>query len=160
MVKCDERRGHWIFGQGRVGAWLRRGRNIIFRRGADVKPDKDKPWTWIKYREGMCTGCSGDCCTMPVEVKGEDLVRLQVALQDEVDSSKRKLAKRLIKDGIIQSYREGTDLFMLTSRPNGDCLYLHPQTRRCTVYDKRPGVCREFPAIGPRPSHCPRNAKK
>jgi hypothetical protein len=125
-----------------------------------MKSDKDKPWTWVRYRNGMCEGCSGDCCTMPVEVKTSDLVRLGVATEDEFEISKKKTAKRLIKEGVVQSYREGTDLFMLSARPNGDCLYLHPQTRLCTVYEKRPDVCRSFPSVGPRPGFCPRNSKE
>mgnify|MGYP001405773435 CR=1 FL=1 len=124
-----------------------------------MRPDKDKPWTWIRYRKGMCEGCSGDCCTMPVEVKGTDLVRLGLASEDELTSSPKKLAKRLSKEGVIQSYREGTQLFMLASRPNGDCRFLHPTTRLCTVYENRPGVCREFPAVGPKPGFCPKNPK-
>jgi Fe-S-cluster containining protein len=129
-----------------------------------MKPDKDKPWTWIKYRKGMCEGCAGNCCTMPVEIHAEDLVRLGIATEDEVASndqggSRKKLAKRLIKEGLLQSYRETTELFMLTQRPNGDCYYLHPVTRLCTVYEKRPSTCRRFPEIGPRPGFCPSNRK-
>jgi Fe-S-cluster containining protein len=92
---------------------------------------------------------------MPVEVKAFDLVRLGVATQDEVDISCKKLAKKLIKEKIVISYREGTDLFMLMSRPNGDCLYLDKFTRLCTRYEVRPDVCRQFPDIGPRPGFCP-----
>jgi uncharacterized protein len=92
---------------------------------------------------------------MPVEVKSSDLVRLGVATIDEVESSPKKLAKRLSKEGVISSYREGTDLFMLTSRPNGDCVFLHEKTRLCTRYENRPDVCRQFPEIGPRPGFCP-----
>jgi|SRR6185312_1569520 len=125
-----------------------------------MKPDKDKPWTWMKYRKGLCDGCYGDCCTMPVEIHAEDLVRLEVATEDEISfGSRKKLAKRLIKEGIISSYRDSTGLFMLVQRPNGDCRYLHPITRLCTVYEKRPGTCRQFPEIGPRPSYCPSTRK-
>lgn len=124
-----------------------------------MKPDKDKPWTWLKYRKEMCVGCYGDCCTMPVEVKGSDLIRLGVASEDEIHISPKKTAKRLIKDGIVQSYREGTDLFMLGSRPNGDCFYLNSKTRLCAVYEKRPEVCRLFPEVGPRPGFCPSTRK-
>lgn len=124
-----------------------------------MKTDKDKPWTWQKYKNGMCDGCYGSCCTMPVEIKAEDLVRLGVATGDDFETSPKKTAKRLIKEGIVQSYREGTDLFMLVARPNGDCRYLDFKTRLCTVYEKRPGVCRSFPDIGPRPGFCPINKK-
>jgi Fe-S-cluster containining protein len=92
---------------------------------------------------------------MPVEVKASDLVRLGVATVDEVEASPKKLAKRLSKEGIISSYREGTDLFMLRSRSNGDCPFLHEKTRLCTRYELRPDVCRQFPEIGPRPGFCP-----
>jgi uncharacterized protein len=120
-----------------------------------MTPDKDKPWTWVKYRDGLCNGCYGSCCTMPVEIKGEDLVRLELATEDEINASPKKVSKRLIKEGIISSYRESSGNFMLTQRSNDDCYYLHPTTRLCTVYEKRPGVCREFPSIGPKPGYCP-----
>lgn len=120
-----------------------------------MKPDIDRPSTWKFYRQGMCTGCYGGCCTMPVEVKLSDLIRLGLTDNDEASSSMKKLAKRLVKLGVISSYRQGTDLFMLTQKANRDCYYLDLKTRLCTVYDKRPDVCRKFPEIGPRPGFCP-----
>jgi uncharacterized protein len=93
---------------------------------------------------------------MPVEVQTSDLIRLGVASVDEV--SNKKIAKRLMKEKIVSSYRSGTDLFMLAAKPNGDCYFLDSKTRLCTVYEKRPDVCRKFPEIGPRPGYCP--AKK
>ncbi len=120
-----------------------------------MKTDKDKPWTWVRYKLGMCQGCFGCCCTMPVEVRAEDLVRLQVATLDEVERSPKKMAKRLMKEGILISYRESTGLFTITSRPNGDCFYLNEKTRLCSKYELRPEVCRKFPEIGPRPGFCP-----
>lgn len=120
-----------------------------------MKIDIDRPSTWKQYKSGMCDGCFGGCCTMPVEVKLSDLIRLGVTSEDEAASSIKKLAKRLYKEGIISSYRQGTELFILTQRQGRDCLYLHPQTRLCTVYEKRPEVCRQFPSIGPRPGYCP-----
>jgi len=97
---------------------------------------------------------------MPVEVKSFDLIRLGVTTEDEINHSIKKAAKRMKKDGIIISYREGTDLFMLSQRPNGDCLFLHEKTRLCTVYDKRPDTCRDFPAkVGTRVGFCPSEKK-
>lgn len=96
---------------------------------------------------------------MPVEIKAFDLIRLGLTNEDEVNGSVKKLAKRLIKEGVIQSYRKGTDFFMLTQKANGDCLYLDSVTRLCQVYEKRPDTCRQFPAIGPRPNYCPCSSK-
>ena len=94
---------------------------------------------------------------MPVEVKIEDLLRLGCVSQDDLHASRRKLVNRLKREGVIQSYREVTQLFMLVQRVNDDCLFLHPQTRRCTVYEQRPDVCRQFPqTMGIRPGYCPK----
>lgn len=103
----------------------------------------------------MCQGCFSGCCTMPVEVKISDLIRLEVVTQDESEGSLKKVVKRLQKEGIISSYRHGTGLFMLTQRKGRDCIFLDEKLRICTVYNQRPEVCRQFPSIGPRPGYCP-----
>ena len=92
---------------------------------------------------------------MPVEVRIFDLIRLGLVAEDEASGSLKKVSKRLIKEGYVTTYRQGTDLFMLTQKANRDCLFLDERTRLCKVYDKRPDVCREFPSIGPRPNFCP-----
>jgi Fe-S-cluster containining protein len=106
----------------------------------------------------MCRDCNANCCTMPVEVKAEDLLRLGLIGEDEVRASPKKVFNRLAKQGILKSFRASTGLFMLVQKSNDDCIFLGPD-RLCTVYDKRPGVCREFPSIGPRPGFCPKNKK-
>lgn len=92
---------------------------------------------------------------MLLEVTSEDLVRIGLCTEDEVRTSPKKVFKRLRKDKIVMSYRDGTGLFMMQQRANGDCQFLHPTTRLCTIYERRPGVCRKFPSIGPRPQFCP-----
>ena len=97
---------------------------------------------------------------MPVEIKSSDLVRLGLTDVDELENSIKKVAKRLKKEGVISSYREGTDLFMLTQKSNDDCYFLDSKTRLCTVYEKRPDTCRDFPTrVGPRVGSCPYNPK-
>lgn len=97
---------------------------------------------------------------MPVEVKSSDLIRLNLTTQDELDQSIKKTAKRLKKEGYISSYREGTEFFMLTQKPNSECLFLDSKTRFCTVYEKRPETCRAFPSVmGTRVGWCPHENK-
>ena len=125
-----------------------------------MKVDKDRPSTWKKYSAENCTRCRANCCSMPVEVKLADLLRLGIAGVDEATNSIKKLAKRLKKEGFISSYREGTEFFMLTQKPNSDCYFLNSQTRLCTVYEKRPETCRQFPAeVGTRVGYCPSELK-
>lgn len=127
-----------------------------------MKVDIDRPSTWRKFtNEQMCSGCYAGCCTMPVEVKIEDLIRLDLTSWDEVESlGVKKVTKRLIKEKVILYFREVTGLFMLSQKANRDCLFLDLKTRLCSVYDKRPDVCRQFPTIGPRPGYCPQSANK
>jgi Fe-S-cluster containining protein len=117
--------------------------------------DPQKPSTWKKYRNGLCEGCFAGCCTLPLEVSAYDLIRLEVLSEDEAASSLKKAARRLSKAGIIQSYHANSGLFIIEQRHGRDCIFLHEKTRKCTVYEKRPEVCRAFPKIGPRPGYCP-----
>ena len=97
---------------------------------------------------------------MPVEVQASDLIRLELTNQDELALSVKKVAKRLIKSGVLKSYREGTEFFMLSQKANDDCYFLDSKTRLCTVYETRPDTCRKFPTrVGPRVGFCPSQAK-
>lgn len=117
--------------------------------------DAQRPSEWIKYRTGMCKGCWGGCCTLPVEASAVDLIRLGLITEDEAAVSLKKVARRLESEGMIQAFVARTQLFVLEQRHGRDCIFLHPKTRLCTVYEKRPEVCRQFPKIGPRPGFCP-----
>lgn len=121
-------------------------------------PDKDRPSTWKPYREGLCNACNAACCTMPVEVRASDLVRLGLIDEDELRASPKKVFNKLARQGILKSYRAATGLFMLVQKSNDDCVFLGTD-RLCTVYERRPDVCREFPKIGPRPGYCPADPK-
>jgi Fe-S-cluster containining protein len=121
--------------------------------------DVDRPDTWAKYRSGLCDGCAANCCTMPVEVKLPDLVRLGLVDAFEAQHEPAKqIAKRLTKAGLIEHFNFKNSLYTLARRASGDCHYLDAVTRRCTVYEKRPNTCRLHPQVGPRPGHCPYGA--
>jgi len=117
-------------------------------------PDPNRPSTWKKYKTGMCDGCWSGCCTLPVEMSANDLIRLELATEEECASGLKEVAKRLLKAKIIQKFEPKNQLFVLAQVGGRDCIYLS-KDRLCTVYEKRPNVCRAFPSIGPRPSYCP-----
>lgn len=92
---------------------------------------------------------------MPVEVRVEDLVRLGLLSEDEALGSLKKVARRLQAEGIVRNYRTATGLFLLEQKNGRDCVFLGAD-RKCTVYERRPGVCRGFPLVlGPRVGFCP-----
>ena len=123
-------------------------------------PDIQQPNTWKAYKNGLCDGCWSGCCTLPLEVSAYDLIRLEVITEDEAASSLKKVSKKLKKEGVIQSYRATSGLFIIEQRHGRDCIFLDEKSRRCTVYEKSPEVCRQFPKIGPRPGFCPASQKK
>lgn len=117
--------------------------------------------TWTKYRKGLCDSCVANCCTMPVEMGLSDLIRLGVVDSFEAETtSAKQLAKRLQKEGVIDHFNFKNEIYTLARKANRDCIYLHPQTRRCTIYEIRPEVCRKHPTkASPRPKHCPYQKK-
>lgn len=121
--------------------------------------DAQRPSTWRKYRPGLCDGCWSGCCTLPVEVSALDLVRLGVATEEQAAMSLKDLSRRLLKEKIIQAFNSKTQIFVLAQRAGRDCLYLDEKSRLCTVYERRPEVCRKFPKIGPKPGFCPAKKK-
>ncbi len=127
--------------------------SLMFKGMARIH--KDLPSTWLKYKNGLCEGCHSGCCTMPVEISLDDLVRLELVSPDDLENlSAKRIAKNLLKSGHVKSYRADSGLFTLVQKSNDDCLFLN-EKRLCSVYEKRPDVCRQFPNIGPRPGYCP-----
>ena len=134
-------------------------RKSCARFGSRMDTDIGKPSTWIKFKPSLCQDCMGGCCTLPVEVSAGDLVRLGLLFEDETKGSVKKVASRLIKERVVQSFRAASGLFTLAQNPQGDCVFLDSD-RRCRVYETRPEVCRKFPTLmGPRISFCPYQKK-
>ena len=118
--------------------------------------DIDRPETWSRYKTGMCNSCTANCCTMPVEVKLTDLIRLGLVDPFEAEHEEPKqIAKRLIKMRLIELFNFKNSIFTLARRSSGDCQFLDVTTRRCTVYENRPNTCRLHPQVGPKPGFCP-----
>ena len=120
----------------------------------------DRLDTWTRYRNGLCEGCMANCCTMPVEVRVADLVRLQLVDPFEAEhEAPKQIAKRLEKAGLVEHFNFKRSIFTLARRASGDCRFLDAATRRCSVYERRPDTCRKHPQVGPRPGYCPYGAR-
>nr|WP_320116343.1 YkgJ family cysteine cluster protein [uncultured Desulfuromonas sp.] len=117
--------------------------------------DLERLSTWSRYHSGLCDNCRATCCTMPVEVKIDDLIRMEILSEFDRREPLKKLAKQLKKQGVIDHFNFKNEVFTLSRMANDDCLYLDSATRRCTIYAQRPDTCRNHPHIGPRPGYCP-----
>ncbi len=118
--------------------------------------DVDRLDTWTRYRSGLCDACAANCCTMPVEIRLPDLIRLGLVDPFEAEHEEpRLIARRLVKSRQVERYNHKDGIFTMARRANGDCQFLDAVTRRCTVYELRPNTCRKHPQVGPRPGFCP-----
>lgn len=94
----------------------------------------EQPW----YQDGLrfqCTQC-GDCCTGApgyVWVNKEEIAQLAERMEMDVEQFESQLVRKV---GIRRSLRE---------YPDGDCVLLDPDTRKCMAYEARPRQCRTWP---------------
>jgi len=103
----------------------------------------DRIDTWAKYSSHMCGGCISSCCTLPVEVKIKDLIRIGIVDEFERGEPAKNIAKRLQKEGIVERYNQKSEIFTLQRMSNNDCLYLDR---------KKPGLCHPFTKSAPTPA--------
>lgn len=96
-------------------------------------PDK------IKYD---CSRCPGYCCSYPrIEVRDKDLARLARHFGLSLEEAEKRFTRR---------YRdEDDDERILRHRKDeiygSICRFFDTDARRCTVYEARPAVCRQYP---------------
>ena len=120
----------------------------------DKQGDVDEISTWTKYEPWLCETCRANCCSMPVEVKIPDLIRMGVLTKNEAKAPIETIATRLKQGGLIEHLYVKERIFILTRSASNDCLYLDPERRTCRIYTKRPDTCREYPHVGARPGFC------
>lgn len=93
-----------------------------------------------------CAQCPGYCCSYPrIIVSEEDIARLARHHGLEEKEARKKFTQRYR----WASETETIDERVLRHRPDtvytSTCQFLHPTERRCTIYEARPQVCREYP---------------
>lgn len=153
-VRRSTRRNRFKFRHGPLSSRAAIADTATLKTRLIASADPDRLETWARYSNGLCGDCRATCCTLPVEVRIDDLIRLEVVDAFERDEPPKNVAKRLSKAGIVEHFNQKHGIFTLTRLANGDCLYLDRQTRLCTVYAKRPDTCRNHPRVGPRPGYC------
>ena len=89
-----------------------------------------------------CSKCPGYCCSYPrIEVKDKDLKRLARHFELDIETAEKKFTRRY-KD-------EDVDERILRHQKDevyeSVCRFFDTDERRCTIYEARPDVCREYP---------------
>jgi Fe-S-cluster containining protein len=116
------------------------------------------PKSWVKYNPKNCMNCMSGCCTLPVKVNAEDLYQMGLIEAYQVNGPLKRIANRLIKQGVLRSFSQKSQLGTLERRKNNDCVFLN-KDRKCIIYERRPFICRSFPKFSANPGNCPRQKK-
>ncbi len=87
-----------------------------------------------------CKKCPAYCCTYSeIEVHKRDVERLARHFGITYSQAEARFTK-LDAKGKVRMMRHRKDKVFATA-----CMMLDQETRRCTVYEARPGVCRQYP---------------
>jgi len=92
-----------------------------------------------------CSKCPGYCCSYGrIAVTQRDIARLARHFGIPEETARRRFTYRW--------QTKEVDEWILRHRKDSIfdsvCRFLDPKTRRCTVYEARPAVCREYPDGG------------
>jgi uncharacterized protein len=90
------------------------------------------------YRNGLrfeCTQCGKCCSGAPgfVWVNNREIVDMAAAMDMDPETFRSRFVRSVGKRESLVEY------------PDGDCIFLDPQSRQCLVYDARPIQCRTWP---------------
>jgi Fe-S-cluster containining protein len=87
-----------------------------------------------------CARCPAYCCTYSrIAVEPRDLVRLGKHLGLLPKTVRRRFTEAGEEPGEVVLRHQKDPLFGTA------CTFLDLETRRCTVYEHRPGVCKSYP---------------
>ena len=86
-----------------------------------------------------CSKCPGYCCSYPrIEVKDRDVKRLARHFGLDVAEAEKRFT-RLYEPGERVLKHRKDEIY------GSICRFFDTDVRRCTVYEARPQVCREYP---------------
>ena len=109
-------------------------------RKSRVIPIIEKKDTTKRRVRYDCSKCPGYCCSYPlIEVGKRDIARLAKHFGLSHEQARKRFTKY---DGNEKVYalRHQKDKYFKSI-----CRFFDTKKRRCTVYEARPGVCRDYP---------------
>ena len=89
-----------------------------------------------------CDKCPAYCCSYPRVILGKkDLERLARHFGLSTREARKKFTKKGAEPGerVLRHRKDETYGTV--------CRFLDPETRKCTVYEARPEICRDYPGL-------------
>lgn len=88
-----------------------------------------------------CKKCPAYCCSYPlIEIGKRDVARLARHFGLDYETAEKRFTKYDKGEKAIALRHKKDHIFASV------CQFLDSKKRQCTVYEARPGVCRDFPA--------------
>lgn len=85
-----------------------------------------------------CSKCPAYCCSYERIIVGKrDLNRLAKHFGIDVETARRRFTKITADEQVLRHQKDKIY--------GSVCMFLDAKTRRCTIYEARPGVCHEYP---------------
>ena len=85
-----------------------------------------------------CSKCPAYCCSYDrIDVTKRDLLRIANHFGVSYKQAEKRYTKLAGSDRVLRHHKDH-----IYKRV---CGFLDQETRRCTIYNARPGVCREYP---------------
>lgn len=85
-----------------------------------------------------CAKCPAYCCSYDrIIVSKRDLNRLARHFEITPDAAAKRFTKTVEGEQVLRHQKDKIYGHV--------CMFLDAKTRRCTIYDARPGVCHEYP---------------
>jgi Fe-S-cluster containining protein len=85
-----------------------------------------------------CAKCPAYCCSYDrIIVEKKDLKRLARHFEVDTETAARRFTKTVEGEQVLRHQKDKIYGHI--------CMFLDLKTRRCTVYEARPGVCHEYP---------------
>ena len=99
-----------------------------------------KPFPVPVRAQYSCTTCPAYCCTYTdIEVTSRDIARLARHFDLDIKVAEERFTK-IDPTERVRLLRHRQDKVF-----DSACMFLDQDTRKCGVYDARPGVCRTYP---------------
>jgi uncharacterized protein len=85
-----------------------------------------------------CLKCPAYCCSYDrIVVSTRDLKRLAKHFGIDVETARERFTKIMEGEQVLRHQKDQVY--------GSVCMFLDKETRRCTIYHARPGVCHEYP---------------
>ena len=110
------------------------------RKVIPIAPHKQGRATGKHHAPYDCTKCPAYCCSYPlIEIGKRDIARLAKRFGLSYAQAEKRFTKYDASEK-ARGLRHQKDKIFATV-----CMFLDTKTRGCTIYEARPGVCREYP---------------